>query len=207
VNIHKHGGIYMAAHQTTMVRRTQIAEAAGKLISKHSSENLTIKSIAAEVGISEAAIYRHFHSKKDVLILLADHVRETLVNDIDAEAFSEANPLAALEIALNKHLSAIERRHGISFQVISEIVSLGDKDLNKRASEALERYAAKLADILEQARKQGAVRAGLDTAATALLISVSIQGLVNTWVLSNYSIDIRAEFNNMWKILLEGITG
>ena len=44
--------------QSNSVRRIQIIEAAGRLIVKNGSENVTIRSIADEVGISEAAIYR-----------------------------------------------------------------------------------------------------------------------------------------------------
>lgn len=195
----------MVAHQTTMIRRAQISEAAGKLISKQGSENLTIKSIAAEVGISEAAIYRHFRSKKDVLMLLADHVGETIVNDIDGAAFGEPNSLTALETALNKHLSAIERRRGVSFQVISEIISLGDRELNERTYAALEKYVVKLERILNHASKQGVLREDLDIGSIARLISSLIQGLVNVWVLSNYTLDLKAEFNGMWRVLSRGI--
>ncbi|MFH1232187.1 MAG: TetR/AcrR family transcriptional regulator [Planctomycetota bacterium] len=195
----------MVVHQTTMVRRAQIAEAAGKLIVKRGSENLTIKGIATEVGISEAAIYRHFRSKKDVLMLLADQVGETLVSDINDAAFAEANSITALETALNKHLSAIERRRGISFQVISEIISLGDRELNERACEALNKYVLRLERILAKALKQGVLKDDIDVGSTARLISAIIQGLVNTWVLKNYSINLKAEFMGMWKVLSRGI--
>jgi AcrR family transcriptional regulator len=195
----------MVAHQTTMVRRAQITEAAGKLISKHGSENLTVRGIAAEVGISEADIYRHFRSKKDVLMLLADHVGETLVSDIDDAVFEKANAITALETALSKHVSAIERRRGISFQVISEIISLGDKELNERACEALNKYVERLEHILTQALNQGTLKEGIDVGSTARLISAVIQGLVNTWVLKNYTINLKAEFTSMWKVLSAGI--
>ena len=195
----------MTAHQATMVRRAQIAEAAGKLIVKRGSENLTIKGIATEVGISEAAIYRHFRSKKDVLMLLADYVGETLVSDIDDAAFAETNSITALETALNKHLSAIERRRGTSFQVVSEIISMGDRELNERVCEALEKYITKLERILSQALEQGVLRENLDIGSTARIISAIIQGLVNTWVLSNYSVNLKAEFIGMWRVLSKGI--
>jgi TetR/AcrR family transcriptional regulator len=195
----------MTAHETKFVRRAQITEAAGRLIIRQGSENLTVKGIAAEVGISEAAIYRHFRSKKDVLMLLADYVGETLVNDIDDAAFAEANSLTALEAALNKHISAIERRRGISFQVISEINSLGDSELNERVCKALDKYVVKLEIILDQALKQRVLRENLDTASTARLISAVIQGLVNIWVLSNYTVNLKAEFIGMWRVLSKGI--
>jgi AcrR family transcriptional regulator len=195
----------MVAHKTTMVRRAQISEAAGKLISKHGSENLTIKGIATEVGISEAAIYRHFRSKKDVLMLLADNVGETLVSDIDDAVFEETKALTALEAALMKHISSIERRRGISFQVISEIISLGDRELNERAYAAINRYVKRLERLLVEASNQGALNESVDLGTTARLISAVIQGLVNTWVLSNYSVNLKDEFIGVWRILSRDI--
>jgi AcrR family transcriptional regulator len=192
-------------HETKTIRRAQIMEAAGKLIVRRGSEHITVKGIAAEVGISEAAIYRHFRSKKDILLLLVDYIGDTLVNDIEDAAFRESNSLVTLEVALNKHISAIERRHGISFQVISEIISLGDKALNKRAYEVLGKYATRLELVLDQAVKQGVVRETLEIEPTARLISSMVQGLVNTWVLSNYSINLNDAFKEMWNVVFEGI--
>ncbi|MBI2858460.1 MAG: helix-turn-helix transcriptional regulator, partial [Chloroflexi bacterium] len=45
---------------STLVRRTEIIEAAKKIIVKFGSEHVTIKRLASEVGISQGAIYRHF---------------------------------------------------------------------------------------------------------------------------------------------------
>jgi AcrR family transcriptional regulator len=195
----------MTAHQTTLVRRIEIVEAAGRLISKYGSENLTIKGLASEVGLSDAAIYRHFRSKRDILVFLADQVGETLVHDIDDAAYSERDSVIALESALDKHLSSIARRRGISFQVISEIVSLGDRELNEHAYAAITKYVARLERLLTEINIQGSLKTGLDIRATAQMISTIIQGLVNFWVLSNYSMDLKAEFMSMWRLLSAGL--
>ena len=63
--------------ENTEVRQQQIIDAAGSLIFKYGSEHLTVKRIAAEVGISEAAIYRHFKSKKSILSFLLSHIEES----------------------------------------------------------------------------------------------------------------------------------
>ena len=49
--------------KSTTIRKQQIIEAARKLIIKKGSEHLTVRSIAKEVNITEAAIYRHFRSR------------------------------------------------------------------------------------------------------------------------------------------------
>ena len=116
--------------KSTAVRQEQIINAAKKVIIKYGSEHVTVKRIAKEVGISEAAIYRHFKSKRDILSLLADQIEHLLLGDIETEAgVSGYTPLETLERIFRNHLSAVEQRRGMSFLVIAEIISLGDKSL------------------------------------------------------------------------------
>jgi AcrR family transcriptional regulator len=192
-------------HETKAVRRVQIMEAAGKLIVKRGSEHLTVKSIASEVNISEAAIYRHFKNKKDILFLLADHIGDNLVSDIEEIASEQAASIDALNQVLKSHIAAIDRRRGTSFQVIAEIISFGDKDLNAKAFETVTKYTSSLQKLLEDAAKRDTLKEGVDIKATATLISSVIQGLVNTWVLSNYALDLKKEFADMWSIVSHGI--
>ena len=191
-------------YENSAVRRAQIMEAAGKIIIRRGSEHLTVKGIALEVGISEGDIYRHFKSKKDVLLFLLDSVRDRLLSEYVKPGLPGSG-LSLLQAALENHISAVSRRGGISFQIIAEIISLGDKELNARASVALELFAGRLEELLITAKSQGDIREGLDTGATARAISAMIQGLVNTWVLGNYQFDLKAEFKTMWQILVTGL--
>jgi TetR/AcrR family transcriptional regulator len=180
-------------------------EAAGRLIIRRGSEHVTVKGIAGEVGFSEAAIYRHFKSKKDVLLFLTDCVRDRLLAEYVAGALDGEDSLGTLQAGLANHAAAIARRGGISFQIIAEIISLGDRELNARAFNALEQYVARLESLLDGAVKQGSLRPDLDTRAAAAAISAMMQGLVNTWVLSNYKFDLKAEFAGIWRTLLQGL--
>ena len=49
-------------------RQIQIIEAATKRIDKYGIQELTTKNLAADIGLSEAALYRHFKSKNDILL-------------------------------------------------------------------------------------------------------------------------------------------
>ena len=191
--------------QDTSVRQEQIVDAARKLIIRYGSEHVTVRRIAKQVGISEAAIYRHFKSKRDILSLLADHIEHDLLADFTTAGTQGRTPLEVLDSVLKGHLSAIERRRGISFQVIAEIISLGDKKLNRRVSDTLDKYVSCLKCLLCEGIGTGEVREDVDPEATATIIFGTIQGLVNIWALSNYSFDPQEKFEPLWRILREGI--
>jgi AcrR family transcriptional regulator len=193
-------------HESTAVRQRQIIDAARKLIIKYGSEHVTVKRIAKEVGISETAVYRHFKSKKDILSLLADHIEDSLLGDITrATAEGCASPLEILDSVLRSHLSAIEQRRGISFQVIAEIISLGDKKLNKKITDTLNKYISRLKDLLAEGVKAGEVREDIDPEAAATVLFGIIQGLVNIWALSNYSFDPQEKYVPLWHIFCEAV--
>ncbi len=49
------------------------------------------------------------------------------------------------------------------------------------------------------------MRDGLDIASTAALIACLIQGLVNTWVLSGYRLNLKDQFGLIWQDISPGI--
>ncbi|MHB8771332.1 MAG: TetR/AcrR family transcriptional regulator [Syntrophales bacterium] len=192
--------------ETTGVRQQQIVAAARVLIFKFGSEHLTVKRIAAEVGISEAAIYRHFKSKKSILAFLLSHTEEVLLADISPErAGSAPVTLDTIENIIRNHFSAIDLRRGISFQVIAEIISLGDKKLNKQAANTVDKYVERLRELLTEGVRHGSVREDIDIEAAASLLFGLIQGLVNIWSLSNGSFKLIDKYTSLWKIYREAV--
>lgn len=192
-------------YRSTEIRQKQIVDAARKVIIKYGSEHLTIKRIAKEVGISETAIYRHFKCKKDILSLLADNIEDILVADIAVGTANGSDPLKVLDQVLQSHLSAVERRRGVAFQVIAEIISLGDKKLNKKVAGTVDTYINHLKGFLAEGVKAGQLREDIDLEAAATVLFSIIQGLINIWALNNYSFNPEQRFLPMWQIFQEAI--
>jgi AcrR family transcriptional regulator len=192
-------------HKTTAVRKEQIINAAKKLIIKYGSENLTIRVIANEVGLSEGALYRHFKSKRDILSLLADTIEADLLGDIKVSNIEGESYSKILDSILRGHLSAIKQRQGISFQVIAMCISFGDKKLNERLSEIISKYIEEIKNLLRRGVESGELRNNLDLDGTALLFFGMIQSLVNIWALSNYEINLEETYESTWNTLKECI--
>jgi AcrR family transcriptional regulator len=189
-------------YKKDLPRRDQIVNAARKLVIKCGSENVTVRRIAQEVGFSEAAIYRHFKSKKDILLLLVESIESNLISDLELQ---RRPGYGRLENVLLNHLSALEMRRGISFQVIAEIVSLGDKKLNDRIYETINKYIGKLKELLLNEIEQGNVRGDIDVDAAAVILFSVVQGLSNIWTLSNYSFNPKDRFEPILDVLRKGM--
>jgi AcrR family transcriptional regulator len=192
-------------HVGTALRQKQIIAAARKLIIEGGTEQITMKNIAGEVGITDAGIYRHFKGKKDILSLLVDDIENSLLGDISKAVTKGNTPLETLDKILRGHISAIERRRGITFRVIAEIVSIGDRDLNKKVSSTISKYIDRLQKLLAEGVKSGEVRDDIDLEAAATALFGMIQGLATIWALSNYSFNPEKKYIPLWNIFHEGV--
>lgn len=91
-------------------RQIEIMEAATNRISKFGIQNLTIKTLAEDIGLSEPALYRHFKSKNEILWSLLEYFKTEMKNRIQSISFktsdSEADKLRAISIRNCKPLLA-----------------------------------------------------------------------------------------------------
>jgi len=191
--------------RSTAIRKQQIIDAARKLIIKKGSEHLTVRAMAKEVGLTEAAIYRHFRSKREILSFLMNHIMDTMLHDVERTATENSPSLDTIDQALKQHLSEIEQRKGMSFQIIAEIISLGDKKLNKDVYEKLNVYIDRLKHLLSEGVRSGSVKEDIDLEASALLLFGMIQGLANIWALSGYSFDLSEKYESLWAVYRQAI--
>ncbi len=192
--------------RNTEVRRKQIIDAAREMIVKYGSEHVTVRRIARAVGISEAAIYRHFKSKADIFHLLADHIEENLVGDIERGLSSNGSSLDTIDRVLMDHISAIEQRHGISHQVIADIISMGDKKLNARFYAIVSKYIDTLAELISRGMKSHELRQDIDPQVAAMQLYGMIQGLVNVWALGDFSFNLVERYKPLWQMFRYSIS-
>ena len=191
--------------ESTEVRQKQIVSAARRLIVKYGSEHVTVRRMAKEIGVSEGAVYRHFKSKNDVLSFLIDDIEETLIGDIEKNYKKELATSAVLEKIMIDHISSIQQRKGVSFQVIAEIISLGDKKLNKKIYSVIEKYITRIKEIMAAGIQKGFIRPDVDLDSAALLFFSMTQGLVNLWALSHYEFDLQEKYKSLWAVFCQSI--
>jgi AcrR family transcriptional regulator len=194
-----------STHEKTSVRQKQIVDAARKVIIKYGSEHVTVRKIAEETGVSEGAIYRHFKSKRDILSLMIYDVESALLADFKSLPMNGPMILETLETVISNHIASVARRRGVSFQVIAEIVSFGDKGLNQQVFDVINSYTNRVEDILSEGVKTGVIRADIDLKAAAFLFFGMTQGLVNRWALSQYSFNLEKEYLSLWKLFREAV--
>jgi AcrR family transcriptional regulator len=139
----------------TETRKIQIKEAVLQIISSKGLANLSIKNLAKEVGLSEGALYRHYNSKKDIIIDIVNDVYNNLV--VNQRKDSERNLPASVKLFnyFCNHIKYLLLNKGITILLFSEAAHQGDTELKKRLLRVLKEQNEILKMIVTEGIEKG----------------------------------------------------
>jgi len=166
---------------------------------------VTIDAIAEAVGFSEAAIYRHFSSKRQILLQLVDELENNLLASVELAQSVEPNALRVLECLLETHLADVEGSRGVSFIVIPGAIGFEGIGLADRVKEMLDRYIDALKGVIQKGVDDGDFYPHLDVEAAAFTFLGMIQSTATVWALSGYTWSLDRWRNQIFDIYKNGI--
>ncbi|MDD4939018.1 MAG: TetR/AcrR family transcriptional regulator [Candidatus Omnitrophica bacterium] len=176
----------MEKKATHSFRQLEIAESARRIISVKGVENLTVRQIAKDLGITNGALYRHFKSKNEIISLLIDDIEKTLLDTIDQAAEAPGGHREKLKNILSSHLSYAERRKGISFVIINETLNIKSAGLRKKTFKVVHKYLKRIKQILIEGVRLGEFRQDLDATSASIVFFGLVQSAVTIWALSGF---------------------
>ena len=195
----------MTTHLDSEVRRHQIVQTSRKIVATQGMSAFTIQELAREVGVSEGAIYRHFKSKDEILLVLIQDIERSLLEAISDSARPHDGALDQLRHLLQRHFSSVERRHGVSFVVIAEALRFADLEVRQATRQMVERYLDLITDILKAAAKSGEINSEADAKAAALMYFGMVQASVTLWSFSNRAHPLSQHSSSMWAMFKEAL--
>ncbi|MHA6346172.1 TetR family transcriptional regulator [Roseivivax sp. CAU 1761] len=158
--------------------KAAIRDAARRLFTRFGYAGVSVRDIAAEVGIRPSAIYNHFASKHEILVDLMEGHMERILRDAAAALDGIADPAARLEAFARFHVLRHMEAPEDVFLAYMELRSL-DAEARARIVAERDRYEALLHDILHAGAASGLFRIG-DAAVLARALLAMLTG-VTTW--------------------------
>lgn len=181
-------------------RQHQIAAAARDIITAGGLAALTVHELAARVGVTEAALYKHVKGKAEVLLLLVAEIRESLFHAISEATSSDRGSLEKLEHMLQLHLSYVEERRGVSFVIISEALRFGEPRVKAEARKLVDDYLGLVAAILSEGIDDGEVEQGIDPEAAAVMFFGMVEASVTRWLFDESLHPLAEKGTPMWRL-------
>jgi len=153
-------------------RELEILRAATRVFARSNYRLAGIADIALEAGISEAAIYKYFPSKKDLFIRIlkriGEHTLEIWQQVVTSEEGDSLSTLRRMVRIFVEGLRAWADEVKIQFQALAES---DDPDIARQLRENNKAYVRFLAQLIDRGKSEGIVRADVDPYAAGWLIN------------------------------------
>ncbi len=181
-------------------RREQILQTLAEMLESSPGNKITTAKLAANLGVSEAALYRHFPSKTRMYESLIDFVEDTLFTRITQILNEESNQLARCKNILTLYLIFCERNPGIT-RILSGDALMGEHErLRDRASQVYDRIETQLRQCLRLAEVEEGWRTAIPVNVAANMLLATAEGRVAQFVRSRFAQSPTEGWDDQWRI-------
>lgn len=164
-------------------RRLQILQTLAAMLEQPGTERVTTAGLAAKIGVSEAALYRHFASKAQMFEGLIDFVDQSViglirqVTDREPAGTQQAGRIVALL------LQFAEKNPGMSRVMIGDALVLEHERLQERINLLFDKIEAQLRQSLKGIESTTPTA---DAQVTASLLVAFMQGRLQRFARSGF---------------------
>ncbi len=183
-------------------RQIEIMEAATNRISKFGIQNLTIKTLAEDIGLSEPALYRHFKSKNEILLNLLDYFKTEMKSRIQSISFKPTDTAGdKLRAIFNSQLQTFTNKPAIVSVIFAESIFHFDESLSNKVSEIMVLMQDYVKKNIEEGQKNNIYSKVISASILTTIIIGGIRMTVLKWKLLKHKSNLVKEGNSV----LEGI--
>lgn len=185
-------------------RRQQILEALAQMLEANPGNRITTAGLAAQVGVSEAALYRHFPSKSKMFEGLIEFIEDTLFSRINIILNEEPSAMVRCEKMLMLLLAFTERNPGITRILTGDALAGETERLHQRVAQLFDRFETQLKQVIREAEMREGLRPTIALPAAANLLMSAAEGRISQYVRSGFRRPPTADWHEQWDILMQG---
>ena len=185
-------------------RRQQILEALAQMLEANPGSRITTAGLAKQVGVSEAALYRHFPSKSKMFEGLIEFIEDTLFSRINIILSEEPAAAARCQKMLMLLLAFTERNPGITRILTGDALAGEAERLHQRVAQLFDRFETQLKQVIREAEVREGLRPVIPLPAAANLLMAAAEGRISQYVRSDFQRAPTTDWAQQWELLIDG---
>lgn len=189
------------ANNDKISRRDHILQVLAQMLQENPGGRITTATLADKVGVSEAALYRHFPSKARMFEGLINFIDSTLFSRISRIINEESSALIQCEKVLFLTLTFAERNPGITRVLNGDALSGEPERLRTQVSQIFERLETQLKQLMREAELKEGLRTRQTTTATANLLMAYTEGKISQYIRTDFKRLPTENWAEQWLLL------
>ncbi len=191
----------MSSSAARTPRRQQILEALARELEVNPGTRITTARLAREVGVSEAALYRHFPSKAKMFEALIAFAEDSVFGLVGRILGEEAHGARRCERILSLLLTFSSRNPGITRVLLGDALVGESERLRTRVAQFFNRYETQLKQVLREAEQRGEIIADVSPETIANLLIAVAEGRMAQYCRSGFVRSPIESWDKQWRWL------
>ena len=183
--------------KTLTSRQAEIVDAALKLIAEQGIQHLTIRNLSTTIGVTEAALYRHFPGKTEIIQAMVSRFEE------DVDDIGELRGWTAVEAALVRRTELVLAKPDLARVLFAEELFKDSPEIAQILHGMMQRHQQIMKCHFQEAVDDGVIRADIPMDTLFRLILGPLRLLIKQWGLSDGAFDLRAKRDEMLEFMKE----
>ena len=182
-------------------RKEQILQSLARMLETSPDARITTAALAREVGVSEAALYRHFPSKARMFEGLIRFTEDTLFTRFTRILAEEPNATKRCEQILLLILTFSSKNPGITRILVGDALAGETDRLRERVVQIFDRIESQLKQVLREAQIRESLRTTISPAVLANLLLSCCEGRMGQYVRSQFQRSPLENWEDQWRYL------
>lgn len=168
-------------------RRLQILRTLAQMLERPGAERITTSALAAQLELSEAALYRHFRSKAQMFEALIEFIESSIFGLVNQICEREEDPRVQAAHSVIVLLQFAERNPGMTRVMVGDALVLEDPRLAQRMNQFFDRIESTLRQCLRPAAGAlGSAAPTVDAQVAANVLTSFAQGRLQRYARSDF---------------------
>ena len=180
-------------------RRQEILETLARMLVELPGEHITTAKLARAVGVSEAALYRHFPSKAKMFEALIEFIEESIFSRVTRILADEAHAGTRIQQIMTLLLGFADRNPGMARLLYGDVLMGETERLRQRVSQLYDRIETQFKQLLLEADATGFP--ARPTAETATLLLAFVEGRISHFVRGGFRDSPMEGWDQQWEML------
>lgn len=182
-------------------RREEILQSLATMLQTAPGQRITTAALAKELGVSEAALYRHFPSKARMFEGLIEFTEDAILSRVNQILEIEKDTLTRCQMMLKLILTFAERNPGIS-RILTGDALMGEHErLRTRIVLLFDKIEAQLKQALRERKLREGAAFNLEEGVLANLLLAYADGKISQFVRSDFTLLPTAHFAEQWQAI------
>jgi len=188
-------------------KQREIVSATLLVISNYGIQSLTIKRLSTELGVSEGALYKHFKSKNEIIMLLLRLFQQTFLDIYDLTTSVSETSIEKLENIFREKFRRVACCPELVVVMDAMDLFKGNPGFTNKFMKLLDTYKTNLLRVIVEGQATKEIKPDIEAEHIYLMIIGSIHFLMKKWARMNNDFDIEKEGEKLWVSVKECITG